>query len=145
MTQEAGFTQEQVAQRSVENVLGFTLGSIAYLKERGQPLDDWATFMGQRFAPIWQELSGLGARAAMEQIALNAVSAGATLDSLSGDESQAEAVISEWFPHGLAQILGVSEADSEVVWRIFGPISESLDLRYEYERQHERVTFRLSK
>ncbi len=145
MTQEAAFSQEQVAQRSMENANGFVLGSIAYLKDRGQSVEDWATFLGQRFAPIWQDLKGQGARAAMEQIALNTVSLGATLHSLSGNESQAEAVIGDWPPPEFAQLLGISEADSEALGRIFAPISESLGLQYDYQLQDGRATFRLSK
>ncbi len=145
MIQEATFSQEQITQRSMENTTGFILANLAYLRERGQSVDEWAAAIGQLFAPGWEDIKGQGARAAMEQIALNVVSGGATLDSLSGDENHAEAVVSGWPPQDFAQFLGLWEADIEPFWGIFGPIAEYLGLQYEYQRQDGRVTFKLSR
>jgi hypothetical protein len=72
------------------------------------------------------------------------VSVGGTLESLSGDEARAEAIIADWPSPDLLQAFGVSLADVDRMYAVFQPIADLLELRYEWRRQGDRVTLSLS-
>jgi hypothetical protein len=74
--------------------------------------------------------------------ALNPV--GGTLESLSGDEARAEAIIADWPSSDLLQAFGVSRGDLDRMYAVFDPIADLLEPRYEWRRQGDRVTLILS-
>ena len=90
--QGAEFTPEQVLRQAQGNATAAVLVTIAYLKERGLPVEEWVAYTGRRFAPAWEELRGRGAAEAARVAALNLVSVGGTLVGLSGDAERAEAL-----------------------------------------------------
>ncbi len=98
MSDVTGFDRELILEHAQGNAMGFVLATITFCRERGIPVEEWSAFVGERFARGWSELRGQGARAAMEVLALNIVSCGASLEALTGDESRAEAVVSRWPP-----------------------------------------------
>jgi len=134
------FTPEEISQAATNNVYALCLVAVAYVKAHAlSPAEFWA-FVGSQVAPIWRQ-----ERTAKEYAtaaAINMVSAGCDLRSLSGDESQATAVLGGWPPeyrHGLTQ----EEADT--VWGIFGPIAESKGYSYAWHRQGDEVTMTFSR
>src|SRR6266568_305796 len=124
------FTSEQLFQQAQGNQTAFVLATIAYLKEQGRTPQEWATFIGNRFAPSWDEVKGQGAKAAMEAVVLNFVSAGGTVQSFGGDETHAEAVVANWPPAEMMQPLGLTLEDIDPFHEIFTPIAAYLNLRY---------------
>jgi hypothetical protein len=138
------FTKDEVLQQAKANAQALSLVTTGYFKEKGLPVDEFWSFVGEKFTLGWDPLKGKGARVAMRTFALNMVSVGGTLESLSGDEARAEAVISGWPSPDLLQAFGGSQSDVDRMYAVFGPIAELLGLQYEWRRQGDRVTLILS-
>src|SRR5918912_3215472 len=107
------FSSELLAQQAQANVTSILLATIAFLKEQDQSPGQWATFVGQRFAPSWEEMKGHSARDIAEMAALNMASGGATLRSVSGNASNASAVLSDWPSEEILKFAGVSRDDAD--------------------------------
>lgn len=142
---EHEFTSEQVSEQAQGNVTSFVLGTLAYLKGQNRTPQEWVTFLGYQFAPGWEQVKGQGARAAMNSVVLNFLSGGGRLQSLTGDEAQAEAVIADWPPADILELLGLTLEDVDPFYTIFNPIADFLNLRYEWHRAGNVLTFRFSR
>lgn len=136
------FTPEQVTERGQDNWQHVLFGTMAYLKERGLSVEDWAVFLGGLFAPGWGH--GYTARHFMEQAALNVVSAGASVRSMSGHDTWAESVVGDWPPQGklaserFNHYFGLTQDDVDQFWEVFRPIAEYLGFRYEWNRESDQ-------
>jgi hypothetical protein len=138
------FSSNEVLEQGKANAQALFLVAIGYIKERSLSVDDFWSFVEEKFTLGWEFLQGKGAREAIRMFALNMVSVGGTLESLSGDEAQAEAIITGWPSPDLMQALGVSRGDADRSYAVFQPIADLLGLRYEWCRQGDRVTLSLS-
>jgi hypothetical protein len=138
------FTSNEVLDQAKANAQALSLVAIRYIEEKKLPLDEFWSYVGEKFTLGWDSLKGKGARVAMRMFALNMVSVGGTLESLSGDEARAEAVIDGWPSPDLVQAFGVSRGDVDRMYAVFQPIADLLELRYEWRRQGDRVTLLLS-
>jgi hypothetical protein len=136
------FTTEELLSQAKGNATAFALATIAYLKEQGLAVDDYVAFFGRRFAPGWEELRGQPVAAVARTAALNAVSVGGILRSLSGDEANAEVLIEGWPDENISGALGLERSDGEVMWDSFEPIMEHLGIRYSWG--HEDGAVRLT-
>jgi hypothetical protein len=138
------FTTEELLAQAQGNATAFVLATIAYLKEQGLAVDDFVRFFGLRFAPGWEELRSQPVLAVARTAALNAVSVGGTLRSLSGDEAHAEMVIEGWPDEEISGALGLSRGDGEAMWDSFEPIMEHIGIRYSWRHEENgpvRITF----
>jgi hypothetical protein len=138
------FTTEELLAQAQGNATAFVLATIAYLKEQGLAVDDFVRFFGLRFAPGWEELRSQPVLAVARTAALNAVSVGGTLRSLSGDEAHAEMVIEGWPDEEISGALGLSRGDGEAMWDSFVPIMEHIGIRYSWRHEENgpvRITF----
>ena len=138
------FTRDEVLEQAKANAQALALVAMGYIKEKALSFDDFWSFVGEKFTLGCDVLKGKGARAAMRMFALNMVSVGGTLESLSGDEARAEAIIADWPSPDLLQAFGVSQGDVDRMYAVFEPIAEFLGLKYEWCRQGERVTLILA-
>jgi hypothetical protein len=136
------FTTEELLSQAKGNATAFALATIAYLKEQGLAVDDYVAFFGRRFAPGWEELRAQPVAAVARAAALNAVSVGGTLRSLSGDEANAEVLIEGWPDENISGALGLERSDGEAMWDSFEPIMEHLGIRYSWG--HEDGAVRLT-
>jgi hypothetical protein len=138
------FTTEELLAQAQGNATAFVLATIAYLKEQGLAVDDFVRFFGLRFAPGWEDLRSQPVLAVARTAALNAVSVGGTLRSLSGDEAHAEMLIEGWPDEEISGALGLSRGDGEAMWDSFEPIMEHLGIRYSWRHEEDgpvRLTF----
>ena len=138
------FTAEELLSYAQGNATAFVLSTIAYLNEHGQAVDDYVRFFGSRFAPGWEELRDQPAIAVARTAAMNAVSVGGVLRSLSGDEERAEAIVEGWPDEEILGVLGLGRSDGEVMWDSFEPIMEHLGIRYSWGHEEDgavRITF----
>jgi hypothetical protein len=133
------FTTEELLSYAQGNATAFALATIAYLKEEGLAVDDYVRFFGRRFAPGWEELRSQPVVAVARTAALNAVSVGGTLGSLSGDEAKAEVLIEGWPDDEISGALGLERSDGEVMWDSFEPIMEHLGIGYSWRREDGAV------
>jgi hypothetical protein len=138
------FTTDELLSYAQGNATAFALATIAYLKEQGLAVDDYVRFFGRRFAPGWEELRSEPVRVVAQTAALNAVSVGGTLRSLSGDEERAEVIIDGWPDEEISGTLGLARSDGEAMWDSFEPIMEHLGIRYSWQHEEDgavRMTF----
>jgi hypothetical protein len=133
------FTTDELLSYAQGNATAFALATIAYLKEQGLAVDDYVRFFGRRFAPGWEELRAQPVAAVARMAALNAVSVGGILRSLSGDEARAEVLIEGWPDEGISGVLGLARSDGEAMWDSFEPIMEHLGIRYAWRREDGAV------
>ena len=139
------FSQEEIGQQAQENANALTLVTIAYLTSKNLDVDEYAEYVGSKFAPGWAEMQGMPASALARVAALNMVSVGATLKSLSGDDTKASAVISGWPSEEGRSYFGVENAQADATLRIFGPIAENLGFAFEMSRRGDEVTMKFTK
>ena len=142
-TADAEFSPEEVSFQAQGNATALALTALAYLKERGLDLDEYVAFHGRRFAPVWEELRGQPVVEVARLAALNAVSLGATLRSLSGDDKSAEVLVAGWPDEEVLELLRLSREDAQRQHGAFGPIMEHLGIRYGWRREGDavRMTF----
>src|SRR5215210_906822 len=131
------FTTDELLSYAQGNATAFALATIAYLKEQGLSVDDYVRFFGRRFAPGWEELRSEPLAAVARAAALNAVSVGGILRSLSGDEARAEVVIEGWPDEEISGTLGLERTDGEAMWDSFEPIMEHLGIRYSWGHEED--------
>jgi hypothetical protein len=129
------FTTEELFSYAQGNATAFVLSTIAYLKEHGLAVEDYVRFFGSKFAAGWEELRDQPLTAVARMAALNAVSVGGTLRSLSGDEDRAEVLVEGWPDEEISGVLGLGHDEGEVMWDSFEPIMEHLGVRYSWRHE----------
>lgn len=129
------FTTEELLSYAQGNATAFALAAIAYLKEHGLAVDDYVRFFGRRFAPGWEELRTQSVLAVAQTAALNAVSVGGVLRSLSGNEVHAEVLIEGWPDEEISSALGLERSEGEAMWDSFEPIMEHLGISYSWRHE----------
>jgi len=129
------FTTEELLTYAQGNATAFVLSTIAYLKEHGLAVEDYVRFFGSKFAAGWEELRDQPLTAVARMAALNAVSVGGTLRSLSGDEDRAEVLVEGWPDEEISGVLGLGHDEGEVMWDSFEPIMEHLGVRYSWRHE----------
>ena len=73
------FTNDEALQQGKANAQAFFLVALGYVKEKGLSIDEFLSFVGEKFTLGWEPLQGKGALAAMRMFALNMVSVGGQL------------------------------------------------------------------
>ena len=139
------FTPERILEQAQGNLTAIICTTIAYLKERGLPLDDYTSFVGRSFAPTWDSMQAASAKDVAEMAALNLVSGGAHVLQLTGDEQQAEAVLTNAPPPGFVETAGISYADADMFNDVFHAIAGALSLRFEQQRTGDQIRLRFSR
>lgn len=89
------FSQERLLEQARGNQSAFWHLGIRWARDHDGSVDDWASFVGDQFAPSWDELGDdASARRVATLAALNmATTADMRPVELSGDDSRAEVVI----------------------------------------------------
>ena len=141
----AEFSSEELLSQAQGNATALALAAIAYLKDRNLPAEEFFEFVGRRFAPGWEELRGRSTKDVARTAALNMVSVGGSLRSLTGDDDRAEVLIAGWPASEFLSELEVTQSESDALWHIFKPIMEYLGLRYAWQRHDEAVKMTLER
>jgi hypothetical protein len=141
------FTTDELLSYAQGNATAFVLTAFAHLKERGLGVDEYVAFFARWVAPGWEELRGRPVTDVAREAALNVVSVGGTLRSLSGDDTSAEVLIARWPEEESLSDLQLTQSDGDRLWNAFGPIMEYLGIRYAWQREGEavRMTFEMER
>jgi hypothetical protein len=116
---------------------------VAYLKKNALSRDEFWNFVGQQFAPSWDQ--GASAKEVALGAAINMVSAGCKLLSSSGNESQAEVVLTGWPSQRSLERFGLTQEEADSVFGVFRPIAASIGYKYAWERQGDEVKMTVSR
>jgi hypothetical protein len=133
------FTPEVIRAQAQSNAAAWVLTTIAYLKQRGSAVEEYVAYHGSQFAPAWEELRGRPVEEVAQLVALNSLSVGGALRSLSGDDGRAEVLVEGWPDEELLSFLPLDRNDSDQIWNTYKPIMEHLGLRYAWQRQDDVV------
>jgi hypothetical protein len=90
------FPPEEICAQGQGNAAAWILTKIGYLKERGGAVADCVAYHGRSFAPAWEELRGTPVEEVAQLVALNVLSVGSTLRSLSSEEGRTELLVEGW-------------------------------------------------
>ena len=142
---EPTFTSEQIRHQAQEDALAFLLASIVYFKEQGRSPHEFIVSVGNTFAPRWKALKGHGADVVLDTLALHIASLGGTLVALTGNDAVAYATFAHVPSSDALKFFGLTTNDADTIWDIFKPIATSLKLEYEWSREQDEVTFKLSR
>jgi hypothetical protein len=133
------FTQEETLSHAQGNATAFVLSAFAFLKERGLDPDEYVAFFGGWVAPGWEEMRSRPVADVAREAALNVVSVGGEVRSLSGDDTSAEVLVAGWPGEELLSELQLTQGEGDRLWNAFEPIMEHLGLRYAWQRQDDVV------
>jgi hypothetical protein len=122
------FPPEEICAQAQGNAAAWILTIIAYLKERGGALEECVAYHGRSFAPAWGALRGRPVEEVAQLVALNALSVGSTLRSLSSEEGRAEMLVEGWPDEELLGFLPLDRDDCDRIWDTYTPIIEYLGL-----------------
>ncbi len=139
---EFGFTPEEISQQARGNVGSFYLAAILYVKANDLPLEDFWKFMGEKFAPSWELINS--PYEMMRSMALNMVSCGSRLESISTTESSSSAVVSGWPIPEIIHYFDVTPEEADSLFDIFIPIARFLNFNYQWQREDDTVTMTVS-
>lgn len=121
--------QSEVLQNARDNAASFAMVTIAFLKQRGTPVADWVWFMGELFAPAWDDLKG-DMTAVARHVRLKLENCGGAVAEQAISESDAQLLV-VWpagEAAGFAQKLGILGEDAAQFLRVFEPIADRLGL-----------------
>jgi hypothetical protein len=133
------FPPEEICAQAQSNAAAWILTIIAYLKERGGAVEDCVAYHGRIFAPAWEELRGHPVEEVAQLVALNVLSVGSTLRSLSSEEGRAEMLVEGWPDEDLLGFLPLDRDECDRIWDTYGPIMEHLGLGYAWRREDDAV------
>jgi len=144
-TANTPFPQEEICAQAQANAAAWILTMIAYSKERGLAVEDCVAYHGRRFAPAWEELRGRPVEEVAQLVALNALSVGNTLRSLSSEDGRAELLVEGWPDEELLSLLPLDRDDCDQIWNTYKPIIKHLGFGYAWQRQDDvvRITVEL--
>jgi hypothetical protein len=143
--ENTAFTTEQILNHAQGNANAVALGVIAYLKDHHQSPGDFFAWLGQQITPNWESFKGHGAKEFARLAALNLVSFGGKLRSLSGDESRAEAVIEGWPSTEWLALLHITQSDTDSARGAFESIGTYLGLRFQWQREGDAIKITVSR
>lgn len=136
----AGFTDEETAVQAAINARGLMMALFAYAREHGDSPETVAHWLGNMFAPSWEEMRNVGAREVARLAALNTVSMGATLRGLSGDERRGVASVTDWPDQDMLDAFEDGQDVADALYQIFEPVAAYLGLRYSWSREDGAAT-----
>ena len=139
------FTAEQIAAQSMSNLNSYILLTMAYLKEKGESVENWLHFLGNKFIQTWPELKEVGLQEIARGIVLNNLSGGAKLVSFSGDDSQVEIVLEGWPQYPYLALSGVSWQESQILHEVLTPVFEQIGVNYAWNIEGKQVKIKLSR
>ena len=132
------FPPEEICAQAQSNVAAWILTMIAYLKERGGG-EECVAYHGRSFAPAWEGLRGSPVEEVAQLVALNTMSVGNTLRSLSSEDGRAEVLVEGWPDEELLSFLPLDRDECDQIWDTYRPIMEDLGLGYAWQRQDDVV------
>ena len=133
------FPPEEICAQAQGNAAAWILTIIAYLKERGGAVEDCVAYHGRSFAPVWEELRGSPVEEIAQLVALNTLSVGNTVRSLSSEDGRAEVLVEGWPDEELMSFLPLDRDECDRIWDTYRPIMEHLGLGYAWRREDDIV------
>ena len=133
------FPPEKICARAQGNVAAWILTMIAYLKERGGAVEDCVAYHGRIFAPAWEWLRGRPVEEVAQLVALNALSVGGSIRSLSSEDGRAEVLVEGWPDEELMSLFPLDREECDQIWDTYRPIMEYLGLGYAWRREDDVV------
>jgi hypothetical protein len=133
------FPPEEICAQAQGNAAAWILTMIAYLKEHDGEVEDGVAYHGRIFAPVWEELRGSPVEEIAQLVALNTLSVGNTVRSLSSEDGRAEVLVEGWPDEELMGFFPLDRDDCDRIWDTYRPIMEHLGLGYAWQRQDDIV------
>lgn len=129
---------EELLRASADNFNSLLLVTIDYLNQHHLSLQQYAHFVGARFASHWS--SNRTPMEVAEGMAYNFMSVGAKIEELAGDDQEAFFIMSGWLPEKDLLRYAENGQDTDQFIEVARPIAQSQNCSFEMERKGDRVT-----
>lgn len=126
------------------NLNSYIIFTMAYLKEKGESVEDWLHFLGEKFTPTWETFQKPKLKDLAWFIVLNNLSGGAKLVSFSGGDSHVEIILEQWPHDSYAEFSGVSWEECQSIHEVLTPIFRKYGLNYSWSIHDKQVKIELS-
>jgi hypothetical protein len=143
-TDQLAFTDAEITRQALVHSSALTYLMVAYARECGQTPEHAADFAGQIFAKGWARFVGDGALAVARHIALILVCIGGEIESITGDDRQAEIRASGVVTDEDAQFFGISRAEADRFCEVFVPMTASLGFDFSWRRDGDALIYSLT-
>ncbi|HEX2916335.1 MAG TPA: hypothetical protein VH186_36575 [Chloroflexia bacterium] len=137
LTEQTDFSVEELAHSASINYQAFMLGSIAYLKEKNLPVEEWSNFLAEIFASYWPAFaSTFGAFELAKTTGLILVAGGGRLTLLEGNQHSSRVVVEDFPETENMTRFEVSVEDLDLMLGvIFSKIASRLNRKLRYHRE----------
>ena len=136
---DAIFTAEEICAQARADASAGILVAFTLARHHGWSVPEAARFIGQIFAPSWDEIETRNAYDAARAATLILVSGGAEVRRLAGDARRAEAIVAGWPSPAELAFFGFTEAEADAYHELHVPIAERLGLRYAWRREGDAI------
>lgn len=145
MFKEAQFdiTPEQIGQFAKGNVRWLALAATTFCRDFEIPTKEFWCYAGCQFADAWDWVKTTDDL--MFGILGNVLSMGFELLSVSGDGYQYTAEVTGWPSDQELEYFDLMRAETDEMWKIFLPITDSLAHDFSWQRDGEKVTFTVTR
>jgi hypothetical protein len=134
---------EEITTQARDNLNAYILLTIAYLKHKGESVEEWLEFIGKKFSQTWPNLQ----QASLEDIAwgivINNLSAGAQLVSLTSNDFEAEITLEGWPHNQYITLSDVSWLEAQTIHQVLAPVFANSDIKYTWSQQNNQVKIKL--
>jgi len=139
------FTEEQISSQATLNAKGLMFAAAAFAKEHSLSAEEMWTFVGQRFAPGWEGLLGAPVIEIAKWFALNWISSGSEVRSVSGDGAQAHVVVGGWPSEEDLEFWGLTREETDAIRALPLAITDYLGLEFEWSWDGDDVTAKFAR
>src|SRR5215204_2959306 len=136
---DAPFPPEEICAQAQSNAAAWILTLIAYLKESGwRSRTAWPT-TDAASPRLGKGCAGGPVEEVAQLVALNTMSVGNTLRSLSSEDGRAEVLVEGWPDEELMSFFPLDRDECDQIWDTYRPIMKHLGLGYAWQRQDDVV------
>lgn len=139
------FTSAETFAQSIINLNCYIALTMVYLKEKGESVENWLHFIGNKFIKTWPELLENNLEEMAWGVALNNLSGGATLVSFLGNDSEFEIIVEGWPPQEILDVSELSWEESQLIHEVLRPVFEQNGLDYSWQIEGKQVRIQLSR
>jgi hypothetical protein len=126
------YTAEELLEQAQNNAQASLVATVAFLQERSIPLEEWAAFLGSRFAVAWEDEDPWSADEFLDAMMANYRSLGATVVSADLGPARAEAVTTGFPDPAACAAFGASVESVARFHDATGPIAAGRGLRWSW-------------
>jgi hypothetical protein len=143
-TDQLAFTDAEITRQALVHSSALTYLMVAYARACGQSPEHAADFAGQIFAKGWARFVGDSAQEVARHIALILICIGGEIESITGNDRQAEIRASGVVTDEDARFFGITRDEADRFCKVFVPMTASLGFDFAWRRDGDVLVYTLT-